>query len=161
MPPSPRARGRSRAADGAERPAPRDSCALPMAFARNLRSRSVTARAADPPPDAIAIGVDLGAQSLELADPRLHDRAVAREQLVEPREHRARRAADAVHRVQLLDLRERESERLEARDEAQPFELVGPVHAPPARAPPHAGQQPELLVVAQRARRDARPRADL
>ena len=57
------------------------------------------------------------------------------------REHRARRAADRVHRVQLLDLGEREAERLQARDEAQPLELVRAVDAPAARAPAHARQQ--------------------
>ena len=131
--------------------------------ARNLPpARAVRARRApDPAPDAVAVGVDLAAQRDQLGDPRLHLGAVAREQLVEPREHRARRAADPVDRVQLLDLREREPERLEPRDEAQPLELVRAVHAAPARAPAHAGQQAHLLVVAQRARRDARVRAHL
>ena len=83
----------------------------------------------------VAVLADLVARATELArcgasrSPRWRA-----EQLVEPREHRARRAPDRVHGVQLADLLQREAEHLEPRDEAQPLELVAAVDpAPPAR----------------------------
>src|SRR5262245_3810392 len=92
--------------------------------ARNLPPATIRAAGArSPPPDPIPVGIDLAAQRHELRDARVQLRAVAPEQLLEPVEHRARRARDRVDRVQLLDLREREPERLEPRDEAQPLEL--------------------------------------
>ena len=99
--------------------------------------------------------------AIELPDARVELAQVASEQLVEPLEQRARRAADRVDRVQLLDLGERQAERLQALDEAQALELVAAVDAAAAGAAPHARQQAELLVVAQRARGDARLLAHL
>ena len=62
---------------------------------------------------------ELGDAGVELAE-------VVREDLVEPLEHRARRAADRVDRVEIADLGEREAERLQPPDEAEALELRSP-----------------------------------
>ncbi len=83
------------------------------------------------------------------------------EHLVETVEHGGGRAADGVDVVQLADLGERQAEQLEALDEAQPLDLVGAVDATAAGAAAHARQQPEFLVVADGAGRQAGLLADL
>ena len=112
--------------------------------------------------DVVAVLLDLVAQPAELADPA--------------RRARARRCASSSSRRASIarveppmawtafssrDLREREAERLQALDEAQPLELVLAVDAAPARLAAHPGEQSELLVVADGARRDAEALAHL
>jgi len=105
--------------------------------------------------------LDLVAQALELGDARVEIAEPAREQLIEAIEHRARRAAQAVHRVQVADLGQRQPSSWRRWIEAQALDLVGSVDAAAARPAPHAGQQAQLLVVPDGARREPGLRAEL